>query len=481
MKPLTDRQEKQIYNIIVIFIILCGIALRILFFSYGRPLWNDECALALNIINRLNFFTLLDYNQAAPALFMYASKFFYGIFTNKDLALRIIPLISSILSIFLFYALSVKILVKKISIYTALFLFAFCYPLCYYAQEFKQYSTDVFSFLIIVLSYFYTDKISSFTYKGKILCGIIYSLLLWLSFSSIFALAALFFTLLILKPKILKSLCIPAGITFFNLILAAILNFYITTNSYLHEYWADAFIDQGFIKFLSLNIENIKYIFNSGIPLFFTLISLVYMIFKKEDLLKNTLILSPLFLTLLLSYFRIYPYSTRCILFLIPVFILLCTKISDYINFKVKFINLILSSIISVIMIYPVLVNDVYNIIYKNYIEENLLVPLALAQKEAQKEDTIYISDGSEIIYDYYKHFIKINSNIIVENTRYNNNNEYIKHLEELPKDRTYYWIIAHHPQKFERNAAVYHWAKYKKNFKMYSDGKGNSLIRFSL
>ena len=480
MKPLTDKQEKQIYNIIVIFIILCGIALRILFFSYGRPLWNDECALAVNIINRLNYFSTLEYNQAAPALFMYASKFFYGIFTNKDLALRIIPLISSILSIFLFYALSVKILVKKISIYTALFLFVFCYPLCYYSQEFKPYSTDVFSFLVIVLSYFYTDKISSFNYKGKILCGIGYSLVIWLSFSSIFALASLFFTLLVSKPKILKSLCIPAGITFLNLIITVILNFHLQNDVSLHTYWANGFIDQGFIKFLSLNIENIKYIFNSGIPLFFLLIALFGIIqTKKENC--AAIIVIPLLLTLLLSYFRIYPYSKRCILFLIPIFILLCTKILDYINFKVKFINFILTCIISVIMIYPVLVNDVYNIIYKNYIEENLLVPLALAQKEAQKEDTIYISDGSEIIYDYYKHFIKINSNIIVENTRYNNNNEYIEHLEELPKNRTYYWIIAHHPKKFERNATVYHWAKYKKNFKMYTDGKGNSLIRFSL
>ena len=192
-----------------LFIFICffiGIFLRILFFSYNRPMWNDECALALNIKNTWNFFAPLQYNQAAPQLFMYLSKLIYmPPPPDKALLLRTILLISSIISLVLFYILSTKFLVKKFSIIISLLLFSVCYPLCYYSQEFKQYSSDVLCFLAILLSYFYIDKF--ITDKKKVLIyGVLCSILIWCSFSSLFALATILIMLMVFHREKLSQL-----------------------------------------------------------------------------------------------------------------------------------------------------------------------------------------------------------------------------------------------------------------------------------
>lgn len=155
-------QKLKIFNLqnIVIGLILgIGIVLRCIFYFYNRPFWNDECALALNVTNFWNFFKPLEYNQAAPQLFMYISKIFYYLIPAKELALRFFPFICSILSIWLFFIIAKQYLQKTFSRIVAISAFAICYPLCYYAQEFKQYSSDVLAFLLAISSYFYIDRI----------------------------------------------------------------------------------------------------------------------------------------------------------------------------------------------------------------------------------------------------------------------------------------------------------------------------------
>lgn len=475
------------YLFCIIFFILAGCILRILFFSYNRPMWNDECALAINLREQINYFVPLVYNQAAPQLFMYLSKVLYTIFHEKTFSLRIIPFITSILSIFLFYNISAKILVKKISIITAMAIFSLCYPLCYYAQEFKQYSSDIFCFLLILLSYFYTDQIASGSKKLKILYGIGCSILIWFSFTSIFALFSLLISLLIFHRERVKQLWISEGITAFNLLVFTVFNFQLNNNEYLHQFWADSFINAGVIEFFTLNIENIKYIFGKAFPLLLIVISLFLIFFKKQEIKKeeNILITIPLFLTLVLSYFEIYPYSTRLILFLIPIFILLCTKVIDFITFKNKIINYITIGIIISIVICPVFSKSWKNIIRKKYGFENIQTLLSIALADAGPNDVIYISEGSEINFKYYKKYFKIKNEILYDKKRITDESSYIKNLNHLKKGKTYYWIIshlAHPPYRYSRINTVINWAKDKNNFNiLHTDKTLNTLIKFSL
>ena len=123
---------------------------------------------------------------------------------EKELLLRIIPLISSILSIGLFYFLTDKFCVKKITKITALILFSTCYHLCYYAQEFKQYSSDVFCFLLILVSYFYLKTILN-DKKKLFIYGVLCSILMWFSFSSIFAIFGVFGTFILFYREQLQK------------------------------------------------------------------------------------------------------------------------------------------------------------------------------------------------------------------------------------------------------------------------------------
>ena len=463
-----------IYKISIVLLFIVGIFLRALFLSYGRPLWNDEAALALNIINKWNYFMPLDYSQAAPQLFMYLSKIFYLILPAKTFALRIVPFVSSLLSLLVFYKLVVKVLDKKVSQAGALAVFALCYPLCRYAQEFKQYSSDVLCFLLILLSYFYLEKISEKGIWSKALYGIACSLLVWLSFSSFFALFTLLILVLIYKRGLLKSLLLPVLITGVNCLAVILVNLHLNANAVLHSYWASSFINKGFLHFLYLNISNTKYIFNIGLPFFFVLLSLVLMFIKQYRSDKTYLIVIPLLLTLMLSYLQVYPYSTRIILFLIPIFILLCFKLVDFIKFKV------VGFLFALLVFFPVCIESAHNIVFRGYDEENILTPLQIISKEAKPDDVVYISDGNSILYEYYKSQVALKNPVIIENTRYNDENEYIANLENLEKGKTYYWVFAHHPKKFERLRTVYLWAKEKPDFRIYSDKKGNALIRFT-
>lgn len=444
-------------------------------------MWNDECALALNLINNWNFFSPLEYSQAAPQLFMYLSKILYTILPYKTIALRIIPLISSIISIFIFYKLTVKLFLKRISVYIATILFSICYPLCYYAQEFKQYSSDVFCFLLILLSYFYIDKLDNNNYK-KIIYGITCSILMWISFSSIFAILSILAALIIYNRKKIKDLALCYIPIIINFVIFAICNMHLNNNEFLHTYWDNAFINKGFIKFVELFISNIQYIFNTGLPFFYIIIAIVIMIIKSKREISNSLIILPLCFTLILSYVKIYPFSTRVVLFLIPVLIILAAKILDYINTKYKIINIILYSIIIITLLIPTGLQTLSKIGFKNYESEDIITPLTIAIKNAHQDDIIYIAEGNAILFNYYSRYINTKGhNIIIEEDYYTDNDEYANHLNRLPKGKRYFWIYAHHNHKFERLKSVYIWAKKQKDFQIYTDNKGNAVISFVL
>ena len=67
-----DRtKNKVIFYITLGLLVAAGVLFRVLFFSYARPFWNDECALALNLLNRnfIQLFAPLDFSQVTPPLY----------------------------------------------------------------------------------------------------------------------------------------------------------------------------------------------------------------------------------------------------------------------------------------------------------------------------------------------------------------------------------------------------------------------------
>jgi len=53
--------------------------------------------------------------------------------------------------------------------------------------------------------------------------------------------------------------------------------------------------------------------------------------------------------------------------------------------------------------------------------------------------------------------------------------------LEKLPKNKTYYYVFSHHPQKKERVETMHSWASKKEDFAFYYDQNLNMLVKFKL
>lgn len=77
---------KNVYYIFLFLVFLLGVCVRFDFYAYNRPLWHDECSLALSIINKniFGYFGLLEHNQSAPPLFMAVTKLFSLLFGIKE-------------------------------------------------------------------------------------------------------------------------------------------------------------------------------------------------------------------------------------------------------------------------------------------------------------------------------------------------------------------------------------------------------------
>lgn len=469
-----------------LFIFICffiGIFLRILFFSYNRPLWLDECSLALNIKNTWNFFAPLQYNQSAPQLFMYLSKLIYMCPPpDKELLLRIIPLISSILSIGLFYFLTDKFCVKKITKITALILFSTCYRLCYYAQEFKQYSSDVFCFLLILASYFYLKTILN-DKKKLFIYGILCSILMWFSFSSIFAIFGVFGTFILFYREQLQKVETAIAPVAVNTVFFYITNRFTSgSNGSLICYWYDYFISTYLFNLKKIFLHNINYFFNNSSiigPIW--IISFFISIFKEKRNETFYLLILPFLMECVLSYLKIYPFSSRLVLFLAPVFILICVKILDFIDFKTKFCQLILYGLIISVLTIPILVNTYKNIILKNYYREDMPKLLKeINNSDSKNDDIIYISYGSQIPYNYYKYTLKKDLKVIY-GKNYDHIETYIDDLNNLERNKTYYWICSHNLQKsLNLGYVTEQWSKQQKKFKIYQDKNFNTLIIFT-
>ena len=121
-----------------------GVLARVVRFLANRSLWRDECALALNVIERpfSGLFQPLDHAQVAPLGFLALSKASVSVFGSGEYALRLVPLAAGLASLPLFY-LTLREFLGRGEALVALMLLSISEPLIFYSSEVKQYASDV--------------------------------------------------------------------------------------------------------------------------------------------------------------------------------------------------------------------------------------------------------------------------------------------------------------------------------------------------
>lgn len=203
---ITRQNEtlQKVLHLLPWLIIFVGAVTRIIVWFQNRNLFIDEANVARNIYER-NLAGLarpLSYEQYAPPVFLWITKISASLFGYSEMALRVMPILSGIGAlIMLFY------LLRECTSYKALWyplaLMAVSYILIRYSSELKQYMTDAFVVLSLMVLALKTDLLQLSAKKFTLIWFLVGSLAIWASMPSVFALAGIgcYYLFLCLQAK----------------------------------------------------------------------------------------------------------------------------------------------------------------------------------------------------------------------------------------------------------------------------------------
>ena len=416
---------------IVVSIVIAGIALSMVQFIYNRSIWLDEAMLSLNIIHRshLELLKPLDYNQAAPILFLQIEKIFSQLIPNSDFGLRIFPLICFLLSLFFFYKIVRALHQNYYTIIFSLSLFVFNATLIYYSSEVKQYMTDV----MILTGFYYLmlreNKNEKYKYYSLVIFGVIGIFLsnvtpIILFTCGMYLLVDIYqnnrksFPYLIAVSIIWSVVFLVYYILFiYNYpSLGTLQKFFSERNSFMPTYpfsidFYNFFVWKWRMVFYSLfTFESI-----SGALLSILAFLGILTLIRKKETGAVILITAPLVLHLLLSALKLYPVEKRTILYTLPCIITSCSFGFNYLtnmlftDLKIERFRLLAIFITLGLPFYffkegfPAKTWEIKKSI--DFVNKNML-----------ENDKICLNDVSNVIFTYYRdiYFIKINSDKII-------------------------------------------------------------------
>lgn len=448
-------------------VFLVGVVLRLRQYLTGRSLWVDEAMLALNIVNRdfIHLFKPLDFDQGAPVGFLLIEKLFNVLLGRHELVLRLFPVILGLLSLWTFYLL-LKRFTQGTGLVLALALFAFNPRLVYYSSEVKQYITDVFITigLLLLASYFF-EKPSR---NGIGILALTGFLALWFSYPALFILAGIGITLFIstVQKRDFADLGLIAGLGVFWLANVGLL-FTLTlgdlqNNSYMQEYWQEAFAPMPPWSNWEWYWDSFQANANSHFavtfaPVFLLLLMLtgwVVMFKQKKD--RAVVIVWMLFITLLASSLTLYPSLERMALFLVPIGILL---VGISLNSLIETLHSrpVLAGIVTLLagvyLFYGAIPLTVEQFVSPKYFE-HIRPTMEFLEGSWQDGDVIYISNGGVPAFEYYAPMYGLEdiSYIAGERNDYKDPYAMLKRLEPLIGQRRVWVLFSHVYEKGDFN-----------------------------
>lgn len=454
-----SRLSSSLYSTTCNWLILAiGVLLRTAQFLYNRSLTEGEAALALNIVQRSYSELLkpLDYVQAAPVGFLIIQRWALNMFGNSEYSLRIIPLIAGITSLFLFYRLAKQILNEK-GLTISLILFTVCDHLIYFSSEVKQYSTDVFFTLIILLSAYLVIK-KHLNIKYIIIFGIVGGLSYWFSHPALFIFSGAIIVLLlcVIEEKNWNALfwLISAGVIS---LISFIVNYQlsleaISKNRALVDFWQPSFMPLPPTNFNDLKwfpyvfLRTFK--FPVGLSVYELLLAVLSFLFGFAVLFyKKTkiflLLILPILFTLLASGLQKYPFEGRLLLFLTPVMILIIAEGIEYIRkTSSQGSPLIGFALVFILLIHPVCLAG-YRL-FKPRAPEELRPMMEYVAEHYRTGDIVYVYYASINAFRYYAHRFDYTDNYIQGIEARDNWSAYYKEIEQL-KGKGRVWFLFSH------------------------------------
>ena len=450
--------DKKFFYIIIGLFFILGFIFRLKAFLFSRPLWLDECFLFHNIYSKniFGYFSVLEYSQSSPPFFLILEKLSVYIFGIGEKALRIIPFLSSIISLPIFYIFSKKFLKTRLALIVAFILFAINCNCIYFAQELKQYSTDVLCFMVLfmILNKITAEKLNR---KNITIYCTVTTMFPFLSITSYFLIIGWFFREILKKGKEIKKLIIIQIPWFVLLYFYYICILSPQRNNIVqisNDFWQQGFLSMNFMNDFVVIKNLILYCFapcSFFIVLFILLLLGIFVISKNYKNEENSFLLNSVLIVIIASLCQLYPLLERIALFLIPVFIIFVSKSLDLVSKDRKLI----SGIIIIIYLLSFHNYDIqylekcyksdiwfYKFRFKGYPDFKKAFKILKTYYSA--DDTVIVNIMSKPVYDYYKLYYDFEpiKEIYTKWIEDGKSGDFEKQLEELTVAGNTYWLI---------------------------------------
>jgi hypothetical protein len=394
-----------------------GIILRLRQFLVDRSLWADEASLAYNLANRTfgGLTQPLDYEQGAPIGFLFIEKLFVILLGNRDQVMRLFPLLSGIIALYLLYRIAREHIQGGM---LAGFLFAVSWPLVYYSTELKQYSSDVMIALLLV---FVATRALRATAQARdfLILGMSGAIAIWISHPSAFILAgiglALFIAALTRRQAVPVLWLFGMGtlwLASFGLQYLVSLR-HLIADDYLQSYWQKAFMPlppwdhadwlvRTYYSVLLTSLNRTDLILILAIPPL-VLIGALSLLHRERSL--AIMVIAPFFLTLVASALQKYPFKDRFVLFLVPLLLLLIAEglgriYTTIANWQPDAARLVYAVLAFVIFLQPVA--STLDAFLNPYNASHIKPVMEYVAKNRAPGETIYVYHSTDPAFKYY-------------------------------------------------------------------------------
>ena len=477
--------KNGIYYVLLCLTILLGIFLRTKLFLAKGVFEDDECRLALSLLeihHFKDFFLPLSDAQSAPPFFTLLSFGITKIFGYQELALKTIPYLAGLGSIFLFYKLCKNYLQNRWVMLFGCFIFSINETLISFATTFKQYSTDILVSLLclLILPKLKLERLSK---KQLFLLITALALLPLFSIPSVFFIGT-FFILNIYKniknkislKRILACIipfCVVLGLFYYFDLRQSSINM----NAVFPEYWSDGFWDFSLKELIRLLVLNFKFYFYPNSLTLATIILFfagIWAYVKKQSIQGFFLICMFIFV-LAAALIKIYPFANRVGLYFLPVVLLLTLRPLEIRNKIV----LPLAIILTLMNYYS------YNLAYlKNIASSEHFVKYSpdklikvIKENYNPQKDIILVNNASAASYLFYSG----KNNFFSENVyemlvRKNEEDKAINYLNSLENGHGYWIYMVKDYAKAQIFPLVLSWAKTEKVKQYYKEGESYLL-----
>ena len=433
-------------------------------------MWIDEAALARNIIERPlpELFGSLHYAQVAPPAFLALEKAAVTLFGTSEYALRLFPVVSGIMALFIFRAVARRIL-DGWSVVFAVGLFALGIPFIYATSQVKQYSSDITAALLLLLVALdlHTRSIRK---DRMVLMVLLATAIVWVSQTALFVMAGISvaFLVLYLNGDISDRRPLLIALAVWGISGAAAAFHAFSNVDDLDRQYFQAFWRVGFMPFPPERIRDVFWVpeqliwvfgaFATGLghihgglnyrwsPVFTAVMFYGLWSLWRSRRAAALFLALPVLAVIAASAAGVYPFTARLLHFLIPIFLLGVAagarQLVVDLPQRLQFLTPVALAILGGSPLYAIATALPPSRI------QHLRPALEHMARQRQDGDAVYVYSGASLAFRYYAARLELpSSGVTYGKCAIPEPREYLKELDSL-RGRPRVWIVMTHEQQ---------------------------------